>query len=521
MGHILNGLFNDNEFERMTRERYFVDKSEMISKINNIIGKKDRYICITRPRRFGKTVNAMMLACYYSKNANFKNLFDKLEVSSNPSYLEHLNKYNVIYLTFSEMPKINCTYEEFIDRYVSLLINDLKSVYENLEIDPLWSLSDLFTQVYSETREGFIFILDEWDYIFNNKLFSEAERESFLQFLKDLLKDKPYVELAYMTGVLPIAKYSSGSALNMFDEYTFLNDDVFDDCFGFAENEIERLCAKQTRLQMSDLKEWYNGYHTCGKLDIYNPKSVTLALRRGSCQSYWTNTGPMDEISYYIENNIEAVRDDIVRMVSGIPVHILLEGYSAEKISLNTRDEILSAMTVYGFLSYYDEELRIPNKELRIKFDYALRSHKMGEISKLVLQSNEMLEATIKKDTKTMERLIQEAHDINIPIIKYNDENSLACVITLVYLNARSQYKVVREMPAGIGFADFIFFPNNKSKPAFIIELKKDSTPEEALKQIREKRYARALDEYTGQKLAVGISYDSKLKTHKIKVEDV
>ena len=521
MGHILNGLFNDNEFERMTRERYFVDKSEMISKINNIIGKKDRYICITRPRRFGKTVNAMMLACYYSKNASFKNLFDKLEVSSNPSYIEHLNKYNVIYLTFSEMPKINCTYEEFLNSYILDLLDDLKENFPEVTVDRSRPIFKVLGQVYEKYGESFVFILDEWDYIFNNKFFSEAERESFLQFLKDLLKDKPYVELAYMTGVLPIAKYSSGSALNMFREYNMMNDKKFDSFFGFTESEVERLCSKQEVITMNELKEWYDGYKSYSGLEIYNPRSVYYALDEGDCQSYWTNTGPMDEISYYIENNIEAVRDDIVRMVSGIPVHILLEGYSAEKISLNTRDEILSAMTVYGFLSYYDEELRIPNKELRIKFDYALRSHKMGEISKLVLQSNEMLEATIKKDTKTMERLIQESHDINIPIIKYNDENSLACVITLVYLNARSQYKVVREMPAGIGFADFIFFPNNKSKPAFIIELKKDSTPEEALKQIREKRYARALDEYTGQKLAVGISYDSKLKTHKIKVEDV
>ena len=229
----------------------------------------------------------------------------------------------------------------------------------------------------------------------------------------------------------------------------------------------------------------------------------------------------MDEISYYIENNIEEVQNDIVQMVSGISVNIHLEGYSAEQINLNTREEILSAMTVYGFLSYHDETLAIPNKELRMKFDYSLKNHQMGAISKLVLKSNEMLEATLRKDTETMEQLIQEAHDINIPIIKYNDENSLACVVTLVYLSARSKYKIVREMPAGVGFADFIFYPNDKSKPAFILELKKNSTPDEALKQIKEKRYATALKDYTGKKLAVGISYDEKLKKHSVKIEDI
>ena len=229
----------------------------------------------------------------------------------------------------------------------------------------------------------------------------------------------------------------------------------------------------------------------------------------------------MDEINYYIENNVEEVRNDIVQMISGIPISIHLEGYSAEQISLNTRDEILSAMVVYGFLSYYDETLTIPNKELRMKFDYSLKNHQMGEISRLVLKSSQMLEATLRKDTKTMEELIEEAHDINIPIIKYNDENSLACVVTLAYLNARTKYKIVREMDAGAGRADFIFYPNDKSKPAFILELKKNSTPEKALKQIKDKRYAMSLREYTGKKFAVGISYDENFKNHKVKIEDI
>ena len=521
MPYFLNSITPINQFTKTTKKKYFVDKSNLISKINEAVGTDSQYICITRPRRFGKTVNAMMLACYYSKNAKFKDLFDKLNISNDSSYLEHLNKHNVIFITWCNPITEFKTFQQYLNSFVSQIILDLKESFPNAIINETDSLGKIFDDIYIQTNESFIFILDEWDYIFNNNLFEQADRENFLEFLKKLLKDKPYVDLAYMTGVLPIAKYSSGSALNMFIEFNMMNDYQFDDCFGFTQHEIDKLCTKQNRINSNDLREWYNGYITCNNLQVYNPRSVSLALSQGICQSYWTNTGPMDEISYYIENNIEAVRDDIVRMVSGIPVKILLEGYSAEKISLNTRDEILSAMTVYGFLSYYDEELKIPNKELRLKFIYALRNNKMGAISKLVLQSNEMLEATIKKDTKTMERIIQEAHDINIPVIKYNDENSLACIITLVYLNARSQYKVVREMPAGIGFADFIFFPENKSKPAFIIELKKDSTPDEALRQIREKRYAKALDEYTGQKLAVGISYDNKLKTHCVKIEDI
>ena len=521
MAYFLNNDFKNNEFELASKDKFFVDKTRLIEKINSLIGIKDRFVCVTRPRRFGKTLNAMMLASYYSKNADFKELFDKLEISKSKSYLKHLNKHNVVYMTLNQLPEPGCTYEEFINNYAGALLSDLKEAFTNIEIKDAKPLSRVFDQVYNETKESFIFIFDEWDYIFNNNLFSESDRKAFLEFLRDLLKDKPYVELAYMTGVLPIAKYSSGSALNMFLEFNMMNDHIYDKYFGFTNEEVENLSTKQNKISMDSLKEWYNGYYTCNNLQIYNPRSVTIALRQGVCQSYWTNTGPMDEISYYIENNVEEIQNDIVQMVSGIPVNIHLEGYSAEQINLNTRDEILSAMTVYGFLSYHDETLTIPNKELRMKFDYSLKNHQMGAISKLVLKSNEMLEATLRKDTETMEQLIQEAHDINIPTIKYNDENSLACVVTLVYLSARTKYTIVREMEAGAGRADFIFYPNDKSKPAFILELKKNSTPDEALKQIKEKRYATALKDYTGKKLAVGISYDEKLKKHSVKIEDI
>ncbi len=521
MPYFLNGNFKNNEFELVSKDKFFVDKTKMIEDISNLIGIKDRFICITRPRRFGKTINAMMLACYYSKNADFKALFDKLEISKSESYLEHLNKHNVIYMTFNQLPSLDCTYRDFINRYISFLYKDLSEVYPDFEINENMLISDAFTSIYNRTGESFIFIIDEWDYIFNNNLFSEDDRKNFLEFLRNLLKDQPYVELAYMTGVLPIAKYSQGSALNMFLEFNITNDYKFDQYFGFTNDEVEALCKKQSRVSMDNLKEWYNGYYTCNNWQIYNPRSVALALNQGVCQSYWTNTGPMDEILYYINSNVNDIKNDVVQMVSGVPLEINLKGYSAEQKELNTRNQILSAMTIYGFLSYHDETLVIPNKELRIKFDEALEDKSMGAVAEIVMKSNEMLKATLRKDIKTMEKLIQEAHDINIPVIKYNDENSLACIITLVYLSARSKYKIVREMPAGIGFADFIFYPNDKNKPAFIIELKKDSTPDEALKQIKEKRYALALKDYTGQKLAVGISYDSKQKQHHVKIEEI
>lgn len=519
MLYFLNSNFKNNEFELMTRDKYFVDKTELIAKINELIGIKDRFVCITRPRRFGKTVNAMMLASYYSKNADFKFIFDKLNISKDESYLEHLNKHNVVYLTLNSNSSELKTYTEYINFYKTRLIRDIVELCPDVNTDN--SISEMLIQAAKTLGQGFVFVIDEWDYIFNNNLFSEEDREEFLKFLKDLLKDRPYVELAYMTGVLPIAKYSTGSALNMFKEHNALNDTKYYKYFGFSLDETKALCDKQEEVTFDELKEWYDGYKTYNGEDIFNPRSVVCALSDGVCQSYWTNTGPMDEIIYYINNNVGAVKNDVVSMVSGIPVKIKLKGYGAEKLNLNTRDEILSAMTIYGFLSYHDKTLEIPNKELMMKFDEALEDKSMGEISKLILRSNEMLEATLRRDTETMKNILEETHDVNIPLIKYGDENSLSCIVALAYLSAKDDYKIIREMPAGRGFADFIFYPNDKTKPAFILELKVNSSPEEALQQIKEKKYALALEDYTGDKFAVGISWDKKTKEHKIMIEDI
>jgi len=516
MTYFINKKIINNSFTEAFNSDYFVDKTELISKINKLISTNSKFLCITRPRRFGKTINAMMLESYYSKNANFKNIFDKLKISKSDTYEQHLNKHNVIYITFNNNAGINDNYKDYINYYTSRLTKDIKVLWPDVEISD--DIPDMLSEIQSKTGEGFIFIIDEWDYIYNNNLFTEQDRDKFLLFLKNLLKDKPYVELCYMTGVLPIAKYSTGSALNMFDECTFLNDIEYYSFYGFTTEEVENLCKKQDKLSIDELREWYDGYKIQG-IDLYNPRSVVYALRKGFCQSYWTNTGPMDEIMYFINNNVTDVKKDIITMISGEPVYIQLEGYGTENLSLETRDEILSAMSVYGLLTYHDETLEIPNKELLLKFSRSLRDKNLQEISKLLSRSFDLLRATINQDTETMAEIIQYTHDIYTSVIKYNDENSLSCILTIAYISAIDNYHIVREMPAGIGFADFIFFPKDMSKPAFIIELKKNSTSEEALKQIFEKRYYEALKDYTGLKLAIGISYDSNLKKHSISIK--
>ena len=373
------------------------------------------------------------------------------------------------------------------------------------------------------TGDQFIFVLDEWDYIFSKELFQENQ-DDFLEFLTFLLKDKPYVLLCYMTGVLPIKRYSSGSALNMFDEFTFLKDRRFGEFFGFTTDEVLTLCDENQYMDFEKLEVWYNGYTTANGVKIYNPRSVVKALENNYCESYWTNTGAMDEVSQYLKYNILEIRDDVIRMVAGEEIDIIInEEFRAGQGTPKTKEEIYSAMIVLGFLSYNDGYLKIPNKELMIEFEKALRDKSFGYVSEIIENSRTMLKATVNKDTKTVEQILHDIHNSEIPILQYNDENSLSCVITLAYLSARDTYRVEREEKTGKGYADFTFHPRRKNDTAFIVELKKDEVPEVAINQIREKEYIQKFKaENEGKEvLAVAICYDSKKKEHHCKIEEI
>ena len=506
-------------FNELARSKYFIDKSNILGKLNTFISTPSKYICVTKPRRFGKSSIINMLGAYYTKGYNSKDIFDKLNISKEKSYLENLNKYNVINISLSKISEKGTSYNDYINMIKVSIINDIKESYPQIDVEKYFSIGDIL----STTGEQFIFIIDEWDYIFSHDLFKENQQD-FLEFLRNLLKDKPYVALCYMTGVLPIKKYSEGSALNMFDEYTMINDGVYDNYFGFTEEEVKYLCDKQNALSFDEISKWYNGYLTEDGEKIYNPRSVVKALENGKCRSYWTNTGRMDEVLFYLKYNIAEVRDDVIEMVAGNTVGIFIdEEFRAGQEAPKTREEIYSAMIVYGFLSYYDGTIRIPNKELMKEFEKALKDEAFGEVMTIVKNSSNMLKATINKDTKTMEKIINDIHNSEIPILQYNDENSLSCVVTLAYLSARNEYKIEREEKSGKGYADFMFHPRKKNGTAIILELKKDDTAEKAINQIKEKDYSmKFIKENVGRKiLAVGICYNSKTKEHECKIEEI
>lgn len=500
-------------YQKTLRRKIYVDKSLLIKPLNDLIGTDEGYVCITRPRRFGKTINANMLGAYYTRGYDSRELFDGLAIAKEETYLQHLNQHNVIYIDLSRMPDICLSYQDYITNILTELRNDLTEAYPALRNKEYVMISRMLL----DTGDSFIFILDEWDSVFHEEFMGEKEKVRYLKFLKGLLKDQPYVELAYMTGVLPITKYSSGSELNMFHEYNFMNDHIYEAYFGLSEAEVGQLCQQHTSVSLSELKQWYDGYYTSDGKSLFNPRSVNCALSDGVCLNYWTETGPMNEIADCIEHNVDEVREDIVKLVAGIPIEIELQGYAAADLCLNTRDEILSAMVVYGFLSYHDGILRIPNYELMEKFQKVLVRDSMGEVKQIVDRSRDMLQATLNQDEQIVASILEEVHDREIPFLVYHDENSLSCVITLCYLYARKDYEIRREAKSGKGYCDYLFVPRRRGLPAIILELKIEKSCEEAITQIKEKNYMQQVSDCP-EILLVGISYDEK-KHHQCKIE--
>ena len=522
-------------YKKETAKPYFVDKTVLLKELFPLVEEGSHYLCITRPRRFGKTVMANMVASFFSKGHRANDVFQNLQIYQDKDYEKYLNKYTVIHIMFNDLPR-NCnSYKQYIDRIEETLIKDLKKEYPDMPIDDQNAVWDTLLEIYAEKQDiNIVFVFDEWDFIFHQKFVTEDDKLSYLQFLRNLLKDRPYIALVYMTGILPIAKYSSGSELNMFAEFTMTTEQRFSEYFGFTDEEVDGLylryienCASTKMVTRDDLREWYDGYHTRKGERLYNPRSIVLSLSNNNTGNYWTNSGPYDEIFYYIENNIADVREDLALMVSGIPVPAKIQEYAATSMNLQTRDEIFSAMVVYGFLTYENGKVMIPNKELMDKFaDMLKKEASLGYVYRLAKESDRMLRATLAGDTETMAEILELAHDTEIPLLSYNDETELTAVVNLVYLSARDNYRVEREDKSGVGYVDFIFYPVNRDADGIILELKVDHSPDEAIRQIKDKKYILRFTGKLGEErkcagriLAVGISYNKKQKKHACKVE--
>lgn len=376
MGMFLNSDEAYIKYERLAKSRYFVDKSALIAELIDGMENSQNYFCFTRPRRFGKSIMANMVAAYFGKVKDSSGLFEDLRISEAENYRDHLNRYHVIYIDFSETPEICSDYETYITRILEGLKQDIKKEFPSVIFQEPASIWDML----KETKESFIFILDEWDAVFHMDFIAERDTEKYLAFLKNLLKDKAYVQMAYMTGILPIAKYSDGSELNMFLEYNMAVKKRFGEYFGFSEDEVDVLYQiylrdeKFPEVSREDLRLWYDGYYNASGQRLYNPRSIVGALSDNQLSNYWVSSGRYDSIFQYVRHNVDAVRDDLVLMVSGERIKSRIQEYAATARVLETKEQIYSAMVIYGLLTYYDGEVFIPNKELMDQYDELLRT---------------------------------------------------------------------------------------------------------------------------------------------------
>ncbi len=551
MGYYLNGKTALSVYKSEAGSTYFVDKSLFLRELFPLVDVGNKHICITRPRRFGKSIMAAMIAAFFGKGEDSSSVFDSLKIAMSDAdkdnvvpdenlelkesfdYRKYMNRHNVIYINFIEPAYDAHSYDEFISSVKEMLQEDLREEFPNVRFRKNGSVTQDLKMIFSQTGEKFIIVFDEWDCIFHKDYISNDDRKSFINWIAALTKDTGYVSLSYMTGVLPIAKYSSGSTINNFAEYTMAVQPKYSEYFGFSDAEVDMLyerylkIEKQHLVDREDLRLWYDGYCTASGIKLYNPRSVVLALTNNCLESYWTNTGPYDELSRYIVNDVDGIKRDVSLMLAGESVKANVKEYAATSMNLSTRNEILSAMVVYGFLDYFEGQVRIPNRELMNEFASTIREKKdLGYINRLAVESDKMLQATLKGDTKTMEEVLQFAHDTETPLLDYNNETELTAIVNLVYLAARDTYYVEREDKAGEGYADFIFYPEKPGDDGIILELKVDDTPEAAIEQIKDRKYAMKFQgkmaekkRHTGRILMVGIGYGKKNKEHHCKVE--
>ena len=513
-------------FEISLNSKIYVDKSGLIEKTNALIGTQQQFVCISRPRRFGKSMAAEMLASYYDRSVDSSEIFDKLNISSAESYREHLNKYDVIRINMQDFLSISGSIVKMLEMLQMRVVRELKKAYTDyVAFDNIvFAMQDIF----DETGRCFVILIDEWDCIFREYKNDLEAQKKYLDFIRSWLKDKSYVALAYMTGILPIKKYGTHSALNMFSEYSMADPGNMGEYFGFTHEEVRKLCAEYN-MDLEEAESWYDGYKLVNyssngmkEISMYNPKSVVEAMLHHKFGTYWNRTETYEALKIYIQMNMDGLKEAVIDMLGGGSVMINTGTFNNDMTTFAVKDDVLTLLVHLGYLSYYepDRTVSIPNKEVSLEFVNAISTMDWHGVAESVAASRKLLESLWNMDSDAVAAGLEKAHQ-EIAILQYNDENSLSCVINLAFYFAREYYTIVREMPTGKGFADICLIPRrlHADKPAAVIELKYDKSAEGAIAQIKEKNYTDALADYHGNLLLAGINYDKETKTHTCVIE--
>ena len=527
MGSYLNP--SSERFQTSLRSEIYVDKSMLIAQINRKVRTEQKFICVSRPRRFGKSMAAEMLAAYYGSGEDTASLFDGLKIAGDVSYREHLNQYDVIKINMQSFLSGTSTVDAMLERLQRYVSVELRAKYRDLLYLDVDNFIQVMMDVYSQTNRPFVILIDEWDCLFREYSHNTEAQKKYLDFLRAWLKDQSYVALAYMTGILPIKKYGSHSALNMFSEYSMTNPRELAEYFGFTEDEVRELCTAYN-MSFEEARAWYDGYelvtqHANGQMvySMYSPKSVVDAMLGHTYDTYWNQTETYEALKVYIQMNMDGLKDAVVKMLAGERVEINTGTFTNDMTTFAGRDDVLTLLVHLGYLSYRrsDKTVCIPNKEVSQEYVNAISTMDWSEVMHAIQASRKLLEALWAMDEEAVAKGLDKAHE-EISILQYNDENSLSCTINLAFYYAREYYTIIRELPTGKGFADICLIPRklHADKPAAVIELKKDKDAHGAIDQIKQKHYVDAMEDYKGNLLLVGINYD-KDKNHSCVIEKV
>jgi hypothetical protein len=541
MGIYLNP--GSGKFREALNSQIYVDKTGLASYTNQVIGSKQKFVCVSRPRRFGKSMGTEMLAAYYGRGEDSAELFAPFEIAADPSFAQHLNKYDAIAINMIDMMalakdvrEINGNKEiSFLDKLAykiaSFVGGEVIEAYPKAKYKDIEHIQVILDDAFQHSNIPFVVIIDEWDCIFREQKDNKLAQEDYIAFLRLLFKDKAYLALAYMTGILPIKKYGTHSVLNMFSEFSMTSQKDLARFTGFTQDEVDPLCV---RFEMSrdETAAWYNGYILQDRHEryaVYSPRSVVEGMLHGEFAGYWIQTETWEALRDYIVLDYDGLQDTITKLLAGEHVAVGVEKFENDMVTFKKADDVLSLLIHLGYLGYDRSEgtAFIPNREIQKEFVNAMEDECWPEVIKAVQASKQLLKDTWALDTAAIAAGIESAH-LETAHITYNSEEALSYTLSLAYFAAREYYITIRELPTGKGFADLAFIPRpfHPDKPALLLELKWDKDADTAITQIHNKQYPDALRTWAkaqgGPGLTLlGISYDKQTREHSCVIETV
>ena len=521
MGIYLNP--KNTNFSDTLKRPIYVDKTMMISELNRFIDIDNKYICVSRPRRFGKIIAGNMINAYYSKGCDSRELFSRFKIAGDSSFEKYLNKFNVIKLDINSEYRNSLDKDNLIIKITRIIQEEMREEFKNITFTDNDSIADCILKVYQNTGDQFVIIMDEYDVLVRENV-SQKLFNQYLDLLNGLFKSdivRQAIALAYLTGILPIVRDKVQSKLNNFREYTILDAGKhLAEYIGFTSSEVEELC-NEYRIDFNECKRWYDGYKQYG-IEIYNPESVVMSAENESFESYWSKTSSYEVISDRIRANFEGTKDAVIRMLSGENISVDVGTFLNTVTDFSSKDDVFTYLIHLGYLAYdkQEETCRIPNNEIRKEWERALiKVDEYKETNRIIQSSRELLAETLQMNADAVAKALDVSHIHVTSNRSYTNENALQSAIYLAYIYALNKYTVIKEMTTGKGFADVVFIPFVPNMPALIIELKRNSCAATAINQIKEKQYFDSLAHYSGDLLFVGINYDENKKTHECKIE--